>query len=588
MIFWGLLHISFSTFLALGFSWIAGGMNTWVATLSLLLSVPLASFASRSFRDDSAQLMKWSDGANGILEKALAVFILWACFRHFAFLIFNSQGDLRTLNPSNYGDISLHVNYIRALANGLPVPYANPIFSGDWMRYPVGIDLYNSLWECLGVPTGSHLFVVGIFASIASLVLLRRWGSIWAMGGFFLSGGWAGWQIFAGQAWMNYEPLLAWKNLFMTVFVTQRGMLYALPIGLLLLMQFNPDFTDSKTLRKKALVLAWLWGTLPFFHLHAFFCISLIIGGYFIFHPDGLRLILSRARISLAGAVILALGFILYSTDFFRRAGVIHFAPDGWMIKSKPVLEFLNLNFGPFLLLLAILIFVACKKATSRWLRIELLIYLAVFGIFFFVILAPWDWDNIKILLWPYLGFLSLAHRSLDPILDRFTRKFASAANNFKPHRALDLGLRGWLVFVLFYSGFSQIYPSLVSIAPALTLVHLSDVDNTAGAIQGISHRAVFASAPTHDHPLIYLGAMRAMGYEGHLWAHGIDATQAKAKLVELMTGVGDSGHLAKELGVTHIFWGPIERAQFLADPTWRKTWKNISVVTGYEVYEVP
>ena len=75
------------------------------------------------------------------------------------------------------------------------------------------------------------------------------------------------------------------------------------------------------------------------------------------------------------------------------------------MIGAQNPLVFLLVNFGLFLpLALAALVLAARERR-----REELLVLgpaLAVFGALFLVRLAPWEWDNTKVLLWCYVAAL--------------------------------------------------------------------------------------------------------------------------------------------------------------------------------------
>jgi hypothetical protein len=111
---------------------------------------------------------------------------------------------------------------------------------------------------------------------------------------------------------------------------------------------------------------------------------------------------------------------------------------------------------------------------------------------------------------------------------------------------------------------------------------------NTEGALSGIPMNAVFGAAPTFAHPLTYFGRLRSLGYLGHVVSHGINATETEAKLKKIMTGDPETVKLAKDLGITHIFWGPDERTYYgEGERPWMKTLPNISRVQGYEIYAV-
>jgi len=73
-------------------------------------------------------------------------------------------GDaIKVLSPNNLGDLSLHLTYIRYLANGAAFWPDNPIFASGPLTYPVGIDLFDSLLKLIGVEAVSkYLNELGI------------------------------------------------------------------------------------------------------------------------------------------------------------------------------------------------------------------------------------------------------------------------------------------------------------------------------------------------------------------------------------------------------------------------------------------
>jgi hypothetical protein len=45
---------------------------------------------------------------------------------------------------------------------------------------------------------------------------------------------------------------------------------------------------------------------------------------------------------------------------------------------------------------------------------------------------------------------------------------------------------------------------------------------------------------------------------------------------------------LAREIGITHIFWGPFEREKYGdGERPWMKLLPNVSRVPGYEIYMI-
>lgn len=579
-----LLHAFYATAMAYLLAHIFGFLQIWIVVLALILGWLVGAQHARHLLKTRPGwcFSRFSFGQAGLIECALFAFVLYASWRHFTWMLFPIEHQLATLSATNLGDLPLHLNFIRAFANGIEFPPQNPIFASELLRYPYGADLYNALWETLGVHLEGHLFIVGIMGVLASLILLRSFAGWWGVGAFFLNGGIAGWEILAGTP-ANLQSVAAWKNFFIAIFITQRGMLFALPIGILLLILMRGHFSGEKPLdRKSQRIVGILWGFLPLFHLHAFFIVSLMIGAISL---EQSRRGVFRALTSFLGlrafwlALFPAAYLIWNSTRSFAAASVMHWSW-GWTKRgNEALLGYLFTNFGPWLLvpfvILALLVWNrnTLPKDERRRLWIEFSAYMALWGLFFNLMMAPWSWDNIKLLIWPYLGFSRLLYVLLEPKLGRVLGAFE----------------RPLLASIFFLSGAVLVLSTLGSPKQGAVVIYsVEQLAKTAGALAEVSPRAVFAAASTYNHPLSYYGRLRAAGYDGHLWSHGINGKAVYLKLEKLMKGENEVAQLAREMGITHIFWGPDEvRAYKASRPPWADQFKNVSRVPGYAVFEV-
>jgi hypothetical protein len=574
MILSWIFHSVYATSIAYVLAHLFGGIGPLTAAVSLLLGALMGRRHAGYFAESHPdwRFGAFSKGRSMTLEISLFAIVLYAGVRHFVWLFFRVDHSWSTLAINNFGDLPLHVNYIRAFAQGVPFPPPNPSYATELLRYPLGSDLYNALWETLGVRMSAHLAVVGILALVASLIFLRSFGGWWAVGAFFLSGGIMGWQIFQGAQITNFHQAVEWKNLFLAVFVTQRGMLWALPVGLMLLVSVSQHFSGKTRLDKKQMTaLGLLWAALPLFHLHAFVVVSVMMAGIAFAYggvPGVKGLLLSRMAFI---AYLPATYLILFSTDFLRKSGVVHLNW-GWSAPEGELAAFLFVNFGPWLLL-PLSIAAGLWKLKRKDLWVEFAVYSVLLVTFFNVMLAPWSWDNIKVLLWPYLGFARLGWLVLDPWLDRFGGVLARAI----------------VAMTLFFSGFSVLSWSLQDHQARITgLYRTIDLASTQGALDGIPVDAVFVAHGSHNHPLTYFGRLRVLGYEGHLWSHGIKSAAVTAKVQDVIEGRGNWLETAASLGITHIFWGPEEK--LIYGPRrrpWMDVLENVSRVPDYEIFAI-
>ncbi len=211
--------------IALGLGAFAGGVAFW-------------QLRDGTSPDHSAQRPATVSIGSWIMFVVFGLFAL----RVFPWLLYAHGDRLEFLSPNNTGDLPRHLLYGRYFASGAPWWPENPLHAWAPLRYYAGIDLFQSLLLSVGVPEIPGLVWVGLFGSAATALALWRWGGAFALAGFLFSGGLAGFAWLQTGVFLDYQKDLAWKNLALAIFVTQRGFLFALPAGLLLLSAWRERF----------------------------------------------------------------------------------------------------------------------------------------------------------------------------------------------------------------------------------------------------------------------------------------------------------------------------------------------------------
>jgi hypothetical protein len=488
-------------------------------------------------------------------------FIIFAGLEHFLYLLYYVPHGLKTLHPNNFGDLALHIQYIRYMAGGAQFWPENPGFAGVLLRYPAGMDIHNALWEMLGVATDSHFFFTGTIMTVVAVSMLHRWMGWWGVGAFFLNGGLANWR----RLWMggtyDFQNALAWKNFFLSLWITQRGFLFAIPAGVYVIRMIMESILGERTLRKEEkIVCAGLWASLAWFHLHTFFVLSLALGIFIVLFRKP-RLMLEVA----APGVAVGLVFVFFSTRGLET-GILRIQP-GWTAGQENLFRFWLINLGPWMIFAAVALFLVFRKAFQglRWIVIPVFLLFVVFTI---VMVAPWDWDNIKVLLWLYLFIAWAVWRTW-------------------LHR-----LPSWVAFLIgfvaFFSGAMSVVTSLPGNSPGVELYRAEELWDAKAALAGLPGDSVLAVAPEPNHPAMFWGSKVAMGYAGHLWSHGIDSRAREDQLERMFRGSDDWVSLAKGIGVTHIYWGESEKRRYGAfNPPWQYRLKNISRSQRIQIYDL-
>src|SRR5438552_14150560 len=175
-----------------------------------------------------------------------AVAICFALFalRSFCWLLYIDGSELRIQSPNNLGDLSLHLTLINNFANGVALWPDSPIYVFNTLRYPAGMDLFNALLCLVHIDLIRGLVWTGLIASLATFYTFFRWAGTFGVAGFLFNGGIVGFQFFKTLKFVDYQGVntIAWKSIALSMFVTQRGWLYAIPAALLLLWQWRDKF----------------------------------------------------------------------------------------------------------------------------------------------------------------------------------------------------------------------------------------------------------------------------------------------------------------------------------------------------------
>jgi len=547
---------------------VGGRLSTQVAWLSLIAGIAgAAAYWLTSGPAASPMRMGWPEWA------ATGLFALFA-IRAFCWLVFTDGDNISVLSPNNLGDLPLHLTYIRYLAKGAKFWPENPIFSGIPLHYPAGIDIFNALLNLAGCDDFRALIWVGLAGSALTCCALLRWGGWFAVIGFLCNGGLAGWKFFHhfNFCLQDYQKDVAWKSIPLSMFVTQRGLLYALPAGLLLLAVWRAQWFPAlggtaPRLRMPQWVQVLLYGTMPLFHLHTFMFLSALLGWWIIAGNQGTRLRHQVIDLVL-WAVLPATICVSLVTGFLQRgpsaAAVIHLLP-GWMQDGDPFFKFWFSNFGILpLLAAALLAWTAIRYRKSPAARDAFAFAfpsLAVFGIACFVIFAPWEWDNMKIMIWAYLALLPFLHEMLLSI----------------PVQRLP-SIRIASCILLFFSGFISLLGGLQSPEGGYEIAKRSELDPVCFAVRFLPPDATFAGRPTYNHPLLLSGCKMVEGYSGHLFSHGIAYEDREAQLKSMMLGLPSWRAIADDLHVRYLFWGTREQNAYSRST---QPWKNLPVVAA-------
>ena len=576
-----LFAVSVSVLVAVALALAFGGLNSSLANLSLAAGAAMAAWtfwSERECRKTSGRMLHgWEYAAIG----AFALFSL----RAFLWSVFWDGDKIEVLSPNNLGDLSLHITYIRQIANGASFWPENPIYAGARLTYPIGVDLFHSLLVLAGADLYRTFVWIGLIGSLCAGMALWRWGGAFTMAGFLCNGGLAGFLFFGTWTLADFQATLAWKSIPLALFVTQRGLLFALPAGLLLLCSWRVRFFGrdgaDEGISPDDLLPSWgevlLYASMPIFHLHTFLFLSFMLFGWFIVRPGARKAIAAVV----AAAFIPATTLVLLITGNFRGPSVLGWLP-GWMQTDADFLDvcqqhlgttlwpvtfvvFWLLNFGFLPLCVGMLVWYLTQDRKLAWERAVVFPALGIFVLCCFVKFAPWAWDNTKLMIWSYLAILPILWR-------RVVARLPAPAMAF-------------ICFVLFWSGFVSLLGGLDGTHRGYEIASRTELDQVSDGLRRIPPGERFIAQPEYNHPLLLLGRKLALGYVGHVWSHGYPYQERLKKVDAILNGAEGWPALAHEFNSRYLFWGPRERD---AHPDSTEAWRNkVKVVAAGEWGEI-
>ncbi len=512
----------------------------------------------------------------------LAAFFAIFAFRSFLWLIYWDGNDVKVQSPNNLGDLSLHLTYIKHFASGVAIWPDNPIEPFSKLRYPAGVDIFNAVLACAKVDVIVGLVWTGLIASVATFYAFYRWSGNFGIAAFLFNGGIASFAFFESGKFLDYQGAndIAWKSIALSMVVTQRGVLYAFPVGLLLLYQwrarFFPDYNEPareqpenelETLappRRPPLPLwieVFLYATLPLYHAHTFMALSVVIAFLFILGDWPGR---KHALLVVALALVPATFCVWVTTDYFHASSFIKWQP-GWVQTTGDMKmwfpKFWLVNFGAWVPL--VLFFVGItgltvwKQAKTPDFKISatvafLIPAIAIFLIGNLVKLAPWEWDNIKIIVWAYFLILPFLWTELVG--------------------QWPLALRAVVCIALFWSGFITLFGGLDADRRGFGIANRAELDAIGKVVKQLPAEARYAGWPTWGHPILLQGRKMVLGYPGHLWTQGFKFDDTNNKLQALMTGAPNWKAIAHELHTRFLFWGREEKTNYAAS---KRPWER-------------
>ncbi|MGH9967033.1 MAG: hypothetical protein ACREBG_04260 [Pyrinomonadaceae bacterium] len=229
-------------------------------------------------------------------------------------------------------------------------------------------------------------------------------------------------------------------------------------------------------------------------------------------------------------------------------------------------------NTGLFIPLIVVAILWRGKK---RLISRQLLIFYLPFTLCFIVPnlvkMAPWVWDNIKVLFYWWLASAPLVALLLARLWQQGGMR-----------RILALGLFACLTLAGGLDVASMLLRSTKYQVFDRVGIQFSEIVK-----QQTDPRALIIHAPVHNHPVFLTGRRSLMGYPGHIWTHGLDFVQREAEIKRFYAGSPDAAELLRKYGITHAVVGPLERNVANVNDQFFSRFTDLGGAGDYRLYKI-
>jgi hypothetical protein len=184
--------------------------------------------------------------------------------------------------------------------------------------------------------------------------------------------------------------------------------------------------------------------------------------------------------------------------------------------------------------------------------------------------MAPWIWDNVKVLFYWWLAMAPLVALLIARLWRADVTQKVLAVGLF-----VCLTLAGALdvAAIVLRSNEYQIFS-----APGIEFAELIKKE--------VPRNATVIHAPVHNHPVFLTGRRSLMGYPGHVWTHGLEFGPRESEIRQVYSGAPNARAVLAKYGVSYAVVGPQERNLNLNEPFFSQ-FQLAGEVGGYRLYKI-
>jgi hypothetical protein len=309
-------------------------------------------------------------------------------------------------------------------------------------------------------------------------------------------------------------------------------------------------------------------GLLPLVHAHSF----IVVMGM----GACLALIHIRWRewfAFFAAASAIAIPQLLWSTLHSAVDASTFFAWElGWDHGQEHPIYFWFKNTGIFIpLIFAAILLRFDGYVVGKRLLLFYLPFTLCFIIPNFVKMAPWIWDNIKVLYYWWLASAPLVALLLARLWEQGRIRRVIAALLFACVTAAGaLDVAGITLRSVKYEVFDA-----VGVTFAERVKERTDP------------RSLIIHAPIHNTPVFLTGRRSLMGYPGHIWTHGLEFVRREGEIKRIYLGAPDAEQLLKNYDVDYAVVGPLEKIVTPPNEQFFSRFEKVEQLGEYTLYKI-
>ena len=546
----------------------------------------------------------------------------------FARALLEKPEGLYTGVLNNYGDLPFHLSVITRFVYGQNFPPEDPTFAGARFTYPFLTDFISAMFVRAGASLRDSMFIenwivgvglVGVLHRFGQQLLRNRTAAILTPVLVILNGGFGWAMLFSdvnkteGGVFQilkhiphsytilpEVEQGWRWGNSVISLLVPQRGFLLGIPLAVIVFTQWWAAMNTAKSkvqgakgketrsterlqgpltdaspfalgslLSRRMLTAGVLAGLLPLIHAHSFITVMGVGACLALINWRQWREWLTFLLV----ASIIAGPQLLWSTHGSAVSARSFIGWEfGWGHGNENFFWFWLKNTGLFIpLLLIALLWKREDYLVSRKLMLFYLPFTLCFIIPNVLKLAPWIWDNIKVLYYWWIASAPIVALLLARLWEDNAWKRALAAIMF-----VVLTLAGGLdVFALLtqqgeYQEFDR---------DGVTFAEMIK--------QRTPPRSTVLHAPIHNTPVFLTGRRSIIGYPGHIWTHGIDFGPRESDVKKIYSGSLDAADLLSKYGVDYVVIDPQEHSVMPVNDAFFSHYPEVATIGAYHLYKI-